>query len=258
MPFVDEPLPPPGKHHALLFPEDLISSLLEWTPEILLDEHHYDEDISELPHFPLLQSAEAWKAAYKPAIRVELHSGLCQAIQRPDKLTRPMWATDIEDASIRSTMKTLGDRAVVLKFEFKKDPHLRSQDFVYVSPLAKPWEETAVMCAAGIVHTQTKYEDMTDRYGPGTLNPSFKERWEVFVEVSRGYADALEMLGAGGQLKIILVSSIASGYRIFKALCDPEHSELLMQHILRPGPVENTASLDISPQHADVIEYLAA
>lgn len=257
MPFVDDPQPARGHDNdGLRFPEDLVSSILSWTPEILLDEHHYDDDVQALPHLPQLQSVEAWKTAYKPAMRIEMHSGLCQAIQRPDKLVRKIRYTEIDDATIVPKYKPLGERSVVLKFSFKQDPGLRSQDFAYVSPSSEPWAETAVMCAPGIVHTQEKFKAM--EYDNGVSIRQRKERWEALVEVSRGYAEALEMLGAGGQLKIILISSIASGYRIFKALCDPDHSELLMQHILKPGPVEDVASTGIRPQHAEIIEYLAA
>ena len=256
MTFLPEPEPPSGRNpDRLRFPSDLVASILDWTPEILLDEHHYDGDVQELPHLPQLQSVEAWKSAYKPAMRVEMHSALCQAIQRPDKLVRKMRFTDIDDAIIKSDSKSLGERGVVLKFSFLEDPGLRSQDFVYISPLSKPWEETAAMCAPGIVHAANFHEELA--YVKSTATQIQRKRWDASVEVSRGYADALEMLGAGGRLKIILISSIASGYRIFRALCDPEHSELLIQRILQPSPLVDSASSAIHPRHAQVIESLA-
>jgi hypothetical protein len=241
MPFADIA---PTVSSQLECPEDLIDSILSWSPETLLAENKYEDEVLALPHLPQTHSASTWKDAYKPAVRANTYSDLSQALLRPDKLVRKIRHTPIKDARQQPKDKPLGSRSVVFKLYFHTNPDLRPLDFVFISPSAQPWEETAATCAQGIVRGQEKVNE--------------QDHHEAVVEIPRGYAQLLETFGDTGDFNIIMISSIASGYRIFAALCDADHTELLMDHILQPRPLAQAGMTAIHPRQAAVIEHIAA
>ena len=225
---------------------DFVDTVLHWTPDILLADNAYDGDVHALPHLPQTQSVSEYKSAYKPAVRAEVYTQLSEALQRPDKLVRPIQATQVISFTERHKMELLGSRSILLEFQFNTSPKLRSKDFVFISPSRTPWEETAVICVPGLVHWEV------------TPKPLDYEYYEAFIEVSRDFVEHLQSpLKFQRTLNVISLSSIASGYRIVDALCDSGHSELLMDHVLRPGPVSDPSSSQIRSQDAAVVEHLS-
>jgi len=182
--------------------------------------------------------------AYRPAVRAEVYDQLSEALQRPDKLVRSIHATQVLALSEKPKRRTLGSRSVMLQFDFDRSPELRSKDFVFISPSKQPWQETAVFCAPGLAYWE--------------VDPRPLDCHTAFVEVSRDDVETLKLLFAPGRkLYVIAVPSIASGYRILDALCSSSHSELLMDHVLRPGRVSDPSSSDIRPDDAAIVEMLS-
>jgi hypothetical protein len=123
---------------------DFIDTVLHWTPDILLAEDAYDGDVHGSPHLPQTQDVDEYKSAYRPAVRAEIYAQLSEALQRPDKLVRPIHATQMTDLFENHNKETLGSRSVMLHINFHTSPDLRPKDFVFISPSKQPWQETAV------------------------------------------------------------------------------------------------------------------
>ena len=115
---------------------DFVDTVLHWTPDILLADNAYDGDVHALPHLPQTQSVSEYKSAYKPAVRAEVYTQLSEALQRPDKLVRPIQATQVISFTERHKMELLGSRSILLEFQFNTSPKLRSKDFVFIFALA--------------------------------------------------------------------------------------------------------------------------
>lgn len=226
---------------------ELITTILTWTPEILKDCDYYEGLVLDLPHLPVLDNdMERYKQAYRPAVLIELHQGLY------DKSTRHIKSTLIEEVSTRSKIECRASRSVMLRLRMQQDPLARSLDFVFISPSSEPWLETSVVCATGVVAFVPKLER-----ADGNIDdpPAW---YEVHVEVPVNYAEYIEMLGDAGKLRMTVIASIASGFRIFEALCGGDHSELLSHHILNPGPSLDAERATLNPLHADLIEHVAS
>jgi len=225
---------------------DFVDTVLHWTPDILLADNAYDSDVHALPHLPQTQSVSEYKSACKPAVRAEVFTQLSQALQRPDKLVRPIQATQAVSFTPKQKTEPMGSRSILLEFQFNTSPELRSKDFVFISPSRRPWQETAVICVPGLVHWEVSSKPVDSEY------------YKAFIEVSRDSVEDLPDLSDSRRtLNVIFLSSIASGYRILDALCDSGHSELLMDHVLRPGPVSDPFSSQIRSQDAAVVEHLS-
>jgi hypothetical protein len=232
---------------------ELITTILTWTPEILKDCDYYEGLVLNLPHLPfLVNDMERYKQAYRPAVLVELHQGLHAALERPDKSTRHIKSTLIEEVSTRSKIECRTSRSIMLRLRMQEDSLARSMDFVFISPSPKPWSETSVVCATGVVASVKKPKVA---HGGSFVPPAW---YDVHVEVPINYASYIEMLGDAGKLYITVIASIASGFRIFEALCDGDHSELLSHHILNPGPSLDAERATLNPLHADLIEHVAS
>ena len=121
---------------------------------------------------------------------------------------------------------------------------VRPSDFVYLSTSPKPWE--------------VKADDEDDCAYPGIVQNLCKTDGKISVAIKEEYLERIKDAIEARNPLIVVVSSIASELRIYSALCMPEHSKLLMKHILAPGPVKGAETAMHSEAHDRIIADLVS
>jgi hypothetical protein len=166
-----------------------------------------------------------------------MHSSLNQILTYPEKADRPMAATKVMHSGSKKSFNG-SDTCCVLPLVLLTTSFIRPSDFLFLSTTPKPWLSGGDddVCVPAIVQRVGKLDG--------------KVQVALRLEDLESVKDAIE----ARRLLVVVVSSIASELRIYSALCRPDHSALLMKHIMAPGPV---AGSDVSMECAEHETILA-
>jgi len=210
---------------------DIATSVLSWTPDVLRDERYYEADVKKLPRLPCVTSLRDYMSVYGVVVLAEMHSSLNQILTYPEKADRPMAATKVMHSGSKKSFRSSED-CCVLPFTLLTTSFIRPSDFLFLSTTPKPWLSGGEhdVCVPAIVQSIGKLDG------------------KIQVALKLEHLEAVKDAVAARTLLVVVVSSIASELRMYSALCRPEHSALLMKHIMAPGPV---AGSDVSMECAE-------
>jgi len=215
---------------------DIATSVLSWTPDVLRNERYYEADVRKLPRLPCVTSLHDYMSIYGVVVLAEMHGSLNQILTYPEKADRPMAATKVMHSGSKKSFNSSED-CCVLPLTLLTTSFIRPSDFLFLSTTPKPWlSGDDDICVPAIVRSIGKLDG------------------KIQVALKLEHLEAVKDAVAARTLLVVVVSSIASELRIYSALCRPEHSALLMKHIMAPGPI---AGSDVSMECAEHETILA-
>ena len=219
------------------------TSLLSWTPDILRNERYYQSEIKGLPRLPCTTSESDYMNTYGVVVLAEMHSSLSTILAYPEKADRPMGCTKVMHAGKKKKYRS-SDTCCVIALTLLLNSFIRPSDFVYLTTTPKPWEVAA--------------DDEEQFSYPGIVQSVGKTDGEVQVAIKEEYLEKIKDTIEARSLLIVVVSSIASELRIYAALCNPDHSRMLMKHILAPAPIKCADTAMESETHDKIITDLVS
>jgi hypothetical protein len=217
---------------------DIATSVLSWTPDVIRDERYYEAEVKKLPRLPCVTSLNEYVSVYAVVVLAEMHSSLNQILTYPEKADRPMAATKVMHSGHKKSFRS-SEECCVLPLTLLTTSFIRPSDFLFLSTTPKPWLSGGAeddVCVPAIVQSIGKLDG------------------KILVALKLEHLEAVKNAIEARNLLVVVVSSIASELRIYSALCRPEHSTLLMKHIMAPGPV---AGSDVSMECAEHERILA-
>lgn len=222
---------------------NISTSVLSWTPDVLRNERFYQSEIDALPRLPCTTSQEEYMNTYGVVVLAEMHSSLSTILAYPEKADRPMGCAKAMGAGKKKKYRSAKD-CCVLAITLLSNSFYRPSDFVYLTTTPKPREVTP--------------DDEEHFSYPGIVQKVGKTDGKVDVAIKEEYLEKIKDAIESRNLLIVVVSSIASELRIYAALCNPDHSRLLMKHILAPGPVKGADTAMESDTHEKIIADLVS
>jgi hypothetical protein len=222
---------------------EIATSVLSWTPDILRNERFYDAEVNKLPRLPCTTSEQDYMNTYGIVVLAEMHSSLSTILAFPEKSDRPLVCSKVMHAGKKKKFRG-SSTCCIITLGTLSSSFIRPSDFVYLSTTPKPWE--------------VKADDEDDFCAPGIVQQIGKTDGKLLVAIKEEYLERIKDAIEARNLLIVVVSSIASELRIYSALCTPDHSKMLMKHILAPGPVKGAETAMQSEAHDRIIADLVS